>query len=382
VQDALIRVGMVANDASGDLLGAQMIAALQRRKPELRFSGIAGARMQAQGAASYFPMEKLSVRLRRRDRDLKGIRTRLIQRVLDERPALFVGIDAPELNLGIERQLQNAGVPTVQYGGPSVWTWRRWRVKRLARSINHVLVLFPFERDIYEKAGIPVTYVGHPLADTVPLDVDKAAARTQLRLPHGKLIVTLLPGNRSAELRTMAETFVKTARRFCSEITDVHFLVPVSSRGNREIFEAALRLHGGDDLSLTMLFGHSHDALAAADLALVTGATASLEAVLFKTPMILAFRRASLTGWLARRMLDLPHVGLPNMLMGARVVPEFHQQHTTPWALSDALMELTRDTQARRRQTECFHDIHLMLRQDSAVKASDAVLGVLDGDAR
>jgi len=382
VQDALIRVGMVANDASGDLLGAQMIAALQRRRPELRFAGIAGARMQAQGAASYFPMEKLSVRLRRRDRDLKGIRTCLIQRVLDERPALFVGIDAPELNLGIERQLQNAGVPTVQYGGPSVWTWRRWRVKRLARCINHVLVLFPFERDIYEKAGIPVTYVGHPLADTVPLDVDKAAARTQLRLPHGKLIVTLLPGNRSAELRTMAETFVKTARRFCSEITDVHFLVPVSSRGNREIFEAALRLHGGDDLSLTMLFGHSHDALAAADLALVTGAMASLEAVLFKTPMILAFRRATLTGWLARRMLDLPHVGLPNMLMGVRIVPEFHQQYTTPWALSDALMELTRDTQARRRQPECFHDIHLMLRQDSAVKASDAVLGVLDGDAR
>jgi len=233
---------------------------------------------------------------------------------------------------------------------------------------------------------LPVEYF--MVTFTLPEPLRKIARRQQ------KVIYQLLFQTAAAALQELAQDprfvggqigmvgVLHTWGRDLSYHPHVHFLVPVSSRGNREIFEAALRLHGGDDLSLTMLFGHSHDALAAADLALVTGATASLEAVLFKTPMILAFRRATLTGWLARRMLDVPHVGLPNMLMGARVVPEFHQQHTTPWALSGALMELTRDTQARRRQTECFQDIHLMLRQDSAVKASDAVLGVLDGVAR
>jgi lipid-A-disaccharide synthase len=255
-------------------------------------------------------------------------------------------------------------------------------VKQIARSVNHVLALFPFELPIYQQAGIPVTYVGHPLADSVPLDIDKAAARTQLRLPHGKLIVALLPGSRLAELRTMAETFVKAARRFTNEIKDVHFLVPASSRGNREFFEAALRLHAEDDLPLTVLFGHSHDALAAADLALVASGTASLEAVFFKTPMVIADRMATLRWWLSRRLRHLPYVGLPNILAGERFVPEFLQRQATPWALAGALMELMRDAQARRRQTERFHDIHLMLRQDHADKASEAVLGVLQGAAR
>jgi lipid-A-disaccharide synthase len=386
VQDAPIRVGMVAGEASGDLLGAQLITALQRRNPELRFAGIAGPRMQAQGAESYVPMEKVSVRgdaeVLGRSRALKGIRTRLIQRFLDDRPALYIGVDAPDFNLAVERRLHAAGVPTVQYVGPSVWAWRRWRVKQIARSVNHVLALFPFELPIYQQAGIPVTYVGHPLADSVPLDIDKAAARTQLRLPHGKLIVALLPGSRLAELRTMAETFVKAARRFTNEIKDVHFLVPASSRGNREFFEAALRLHAEDDLPLTVLFGHSHDALAAADLALVASGTASLEAVFFKTPMVIADRMATLRWWLSRRLRHLPYVGLPNILAGERFVPEFLQRQATPWALAGALMELMRDAQARRRQTERFHDIHLMLRQDHADKASEAVLGVLQGAAR
>lgn len=342
--------------------------------------------MLVQGAESYVLMDKLSVRgnaeVRGRSRDLKGLRTRLIQRFLDDRPALFVGIDAPDFNLALERHLHAAGVPTVQYGGPSVWALRRWRVKRIARCVDHVLTMFPFELPIYQQAGIPVTYVGHPLADSVPLDIDKAAARTQLRLAHGKLIVALLPGSRLAQLHTMAEIFVKAARRFYNEIKDVHFLVPASSRGDREVLEAALRLHAGGDLPLTVLFGHSHDALAAADLALVTSGTASLEAVLFKTPMVVADRMATPTWWLSRRLRSLPYVGLPNILAAERFVPEFLQQQATPWALAGALMELMRDARARRHQTERFHDIHLMLRQDNARKAGEAVLGVLDGAAR
>ena len=386
MQDAPIRVGMVAGEASADLLGTQLITALHRRNPNLRFAGIAGPRMRALGVESYVPMDRLSARghadLSGRGRDLKGLRTRLIQRFLDERPALFVGIDAPDFNLAVGRRLLAAGVPTVQYVGPSVWGWRRWRVKRIARSVTHVLALFPFEVPIYEQAGTPVTYVGHPLADSVPFEVDKAAARIQLRLPHGKLIIALLPGNQLTALRTMAEIFVKAARRFTNEVKDVHFLVPVSSRGNREVFDAALRLHEGGDLPLTVLFGHSHDALAAADLALVASGTASLEAALFKTPMVIADRMATLTWWRSRRMRHLPYVGLPNILVGERFVPEFLQRQTTPWVLAGALMDLMRDAQARRRQTERFHDIHLMLRQDNANKASEAVLGVLDGVAR
>ncbi len=373
---------MVAGEASGDLLGEHLIEALRAKRPGLDFSGIGGPRMQARGFESYFPMEKLSVRgyveVLRHYREIMGIRKRLASRLLEERPALFVGVDAPDFNLGLERQLKQAGIPVIQYVGPTVWAWRAWRLRRIARSVTHVLALFPFEPPLYETAGVPVTYVGHPLADVIPQDIAKAEARTQLRLPANKLVIALLPGSRRSELEYMAELFVKTARRFYEEVKDVHFVCPTASRGTRDLFEASLRHHAGMELPLTLLFGHSHEALAAADLALVASGTASLEAALFKIPMIITYKMSPLTWLLVRRMLYMPYVGLPNILAGEFLVPEFVQDRANAGALAAALIDLLHDAPRRRHQIERFHDIHAMLRQNTAEKAANAVLDVLD----
>ena len=375
---------MVAGEASGDQLGAHLIAALKaRRKTRMLFAGIGGPKMTAEGFDSHVPMEKLSVRgyaeALRHYREIMAIRRRLGRAMLDERPDLFIGVDSSDFNLGLEKRLKDAGIPAIHYVSPSVWAWRGWRVRRVARSVNHILVMFPFEAPLYEKAGVPVTYVGHPLADVIPIDPPKEAARTELRLPRGKLIVALLPGSRRSELQYMASAFVLAAHRFRQEVHDVHFVCPTVTRETRDMFERALYEHQRTDLPITLLFGHSHDALAAADVALVASGTATLEAALFKTPMVIAYRQSPLTWALMRSMLYLPYVGMPNVLAGERLVPELLQDRATPAALAEALLSLVRDTAAQRKQVERFHDFHHLLRQNTAEKAADAILRVLDG---
>ena len=373
---------MVAGDAADDRLGAQLIACLQRQRPTLRFVGMAGPRMQAQGGESYRAIGDLVMRDAVTEQGKAGalqiLRARVTAGILEARPKLFVGVGTPELSLWIARRLRSAGVPCVQLAGPAVWAWRGWRVRRFAAILNHALARFPFEATTYERAGIPATFVGHPLADEIPLDVDKAAARTQLRLPHGKRVIALMPGERSAEIRATGETLVKAVHRIYSEVTDVHFVLPVTSRRDREHFESALRLHRSEDSPLTLLFGHAHDALAAADLALIASETASLEAMLFKTPMILVQPSATVAQRWSQPLMRRPPVGLPNRLAGEGIVPELPRKQATPWALAAALMALMRDTQAQSRQVERFKDLHLMLRQDSVAKASTAVLALLE----
>src|SRR5581483_716500 len=226
-----LRVGMVAGEASGDLLASHLIAALKRKRPDTRFAGIGGPRMAAEGFQSQFPMEKLSVRgyaeALRHYREIMGIRSSLARGLLRERPDLFIGVDSSDFNLGLERKLKDAGIPAIHYVSPAVWAWRRWRVRRIARSVNRILVMFPFEEPIYKEAGVPVTYVGHPLADVIPLEPPKDEARAALRLPSGKMIVALLPGSRRSELEYMAGAFVLAAHRFRQEIHDVHFVCPM-----------------------------------------------------------------------------------------------------------------------------------------------------------
>lgn len=373
---------MVAGEASGDQLGAHLIAALRARRPQLTFFGIGGPRMAAQGFEASVPMEKLAVRglaeALRHYREIAGIRRTLAEGLLAQRPALFIGVDASEFNLPLERRLKAAGVPAVHYVSPSVWAWRRGRVKRVARSATHLLAMFPFEPALYARSGLPVTYVGHPLADLIPMEVDKPAARAQLRLPPRKRIVALLPGSRRSELEHMAEPFLLAAHRLRQEVDDVHFVCPLATRQTRDLFEAALHAHGRTDLPLTLLFGHSHEALAAADLALVASGTATVEAALFKTPMVIAYRQSPLSWAIQRQMLYLPYVGMPNILAGERVVPELIQGRATPAALAAALLELLRDTDAQQRQLGWFREIHAALRQDNAARSADAVLGVLD----
>jgi lipid-A-disaccharide synthase len=373
---------MVAGEASGDQLAAPLIAALKARRNPILFAGIGGPRMQALGFESHYPMEKLSVRgyaeVVRHYREIMGIRRRLIKSLIAERPDVYIGVDASEFNLGVEKKLKDAGIPAIHYVSPQVWAWRGWRVHRVARSVNRILVMFPFEAPLYEKIGVPVTYVGHPLADLIPMEPKKHEARAALRLPSGKLIVALLPGSRRSELHYMAQAFVLAAHRFRQEVHDVHFVCPTVTRETRDMFERALHHEQRTDLPLTLLFGHSHEALEAADLALVASGTATLETALYKTPMVITYRQSPLSWALMRSMAYLPYVGLPNVLAGEKLVPELIQDEANPAALAGALLTLLRDTVAQRRQVERFREFHHLLRQDAAEKAARAVLGVLD----
>jgi lipid-A-disaccharide synthase len=339
--------------------------------------------MIAQGFDSRFPMETLAVRgyveVARHYRKIMRMRRELTRELLAERPALFIGVDAPDFNLGLERALKEAGVPTMHYVSPSVWAWRGGRVKKMARSTDHVLALFPFEPPIYEAAGVPVTYVGHPLADMIPLELDKPMARAQLRLPMAGPLIALLPGSRRSELGYMADTFVQAAKRLLAELPDAKFVCPLATRATRDLFEEALHRNDAIELPLTQLFGHSHEALAASDIALVASGTATLETALLRTPMVITYRMSPITWAIMRRMLYQPWVGLPNILAGEFIVPELLQEKATPQALADALIGLLRDKPAREKQLARFAEFHQTLRQDTAATAAKAVLGMLNG---
>ena len=378
----LLRIAMVAGEASGDQLAAPLISALKARRNPILFAGIGGPRMETLGFQSHYPMEKLSVRgyaeVLWHYREILSIRSRMAKALLAERPDVFIGVDASDFNLALERRLKDAGVPAVHYVSPSVWAWRGWRVRKIARSVSRILVMFPFEQPLYEKAGVPVTYVGHPLADLIPLEPKKHEARAALRLPTGKLIVALLPGSRRSEMQYMAQTFIQAAHRFRQEVHDVHFVCPTVTRDTRDMFERTVHEQQRTDLPLTLLFGHSHEALEAADLALVASGTATLETALFKTPMVIAYRQAPITWALMRGMIYLPYVGMPNILAGEKLVPEYLQDDANPAALAGALLTLLRDTAAQRRQVERFREFHHLLRQNAADKAALAVLEVIN----
>ncbi|MEO8144601.1 MAG: lipid-A-disaccharide synthase [Betaproteobacteria bacterium] len=373
---------MVAAEASGDLLGAHLMGALKARRPELQFSGIGGPKMIAQGFESHVPMDKLGVRgyaeVLRHYREIMGIRRRISERMLRECPAVFIGVDSSDFNLDLERTLKDAGIPAIQYVSPSIWAWRGWRTRRIVRSVTHLLALFPFEPALYEKMGLAVTYVGHPLADLIPMEPDKVKARADLRVPAGRRVVALLPGSRNSELHYMADLFVLTARRLLQDLPNAYFVCPTASRATRDMFEAAVWRHEARDLPINLMFGHSHEALAAADVALVASGTATLEAALFKRPMVIAYKQSPFTWALMRRMLYLDNIGLPNILAGEALVPEFVQEKATPGNLANALLGLLQDAAAQRRQVEKFHEIHATLRQNTAQKAADAALAVMD----
>lgn len=376
-----LRIGIVAGEASGDLLGSHLIAALREKLPDAEFVGIAGPKMQAAGAETLFPMEKLAVRgyieVLRHFAEILGIRRKLKRYFLANPPDLFIGVDAPDFNLGLEKALKAHGIPTIHYVSPSVWAWRRERVKTIARSVTHILALFPFEPKIYEEAGVPVSYVGHPMADVLPLAPDRAAMRAQLKLAAQGNVIALLPGSRQSELHYMAELFIRTAQKIASIEPDIHFLVPLVSRETRDFFEAALYRLGAEDLPLTILFGHAHAALTAANVALVASGTATLETALLKRPMVVTYKLSRLSAFLMRRKGYLPYVGLPNILAGRFVVPELLQEDATPGNLAQALLNLLHDSQVRNGLEAEFRVMHESLRQNTAQRACEAVLQYL-----
>jgi lipid-A-disaccharide synthase len=380
-----LTIGMVAGEPSGDALGLHLIQALRRHVPNARFTGIGGPKMTGAGFETLYPMEKLAVmgivEVLRHLPEIAGIRRRLAAHFLRERPRLFIGIDAPEFNLGLELKLKSAGVPTVHYVSPTVWAWRAGRIHKIRRAVSKLLVLFPFEAAIFERAQVPVAYVGHPLADQLGAFPGPAAMREQLRLPAAAKIVALLPGSRVTELMRLSDLFVATAEKITEAVPGVQFLVPFVSRETRDIFEAALYRREAGALAMSMMFGHAHEAMAASDVVLATSGTATLEAALLKRPMVITYRAAPLSVLIHRTQSYLPYVGLPNILAGEFIVPEFLHDEATPENLAQAVTNLLFDPVMRQRLEVRLGRLLTELRRDAAGAAAAAILPLLDGSS-
>jgi len=372
-------IGIVAGEASGDLLGSHLIAALKQRCPDIEFVGIAGPKMMALGAKSLFPMERLAVRgyfeVLRHYWGLLRMRRQLARHFIDNPPDLFIGIDAPDFNLGLEIMLRRQGIKTLHYVSPSIWAWRHGRIKKIKRAAGHMLCLFPFEKAIYDEANIPATFVGHPLGDMIPFEQDVEAARAELKLNHPGLVIALLPGSRQSELDFMADLFIKAAMKIAEEFPDAQFLVPLVTRETRTKFEAAIYRNNAQDLPIKLLFGHAHMAMAAADGVIVASGTATLEAALLKRPMVITYRISRWSWPLMKRMGYLPWVGLPNILAGKTVVPELLQDKATPAALAEELLRMISDKSRIAEIQSEFTAIHRQLKQNAGDKAAEVVLG-------
>jgi lipid-A-disaccharide synthase len=377
-----MRLGMVAGETSGDLLASAVLGGLQQQlgSPDrLLAVGIGGPAMGAKGFDAWWPSEQLAVRgyaevLREYPR-LRAVRNRLRERLLEWRPEVFVGVDAPDFNLDLERRLRESGIQVAHFIGPSIWAWRGGRIEGIRRSVDRMLLVFPFEKKLYDAAGVPATYVGHPLADAIPLQADTAGARRTLDLPADRQVVAVLPGSRGSEITYIAPVFARTIAWLARRRPELVFVVPAAT----ERLFARLRpllaeggLPEGTDCRLVM--GRSHDAIAAADAVLVASGTATLEVALLRKPMVIGYRMAWASFQLMRRMGYLPWVGLPNILCNESVVPEFLQDAATPDAMGAALLAQLDDPTLAARLGERFAELHLQLRCDCAQRAAEALL--------
>jgi lipid-A-disaccharide synthase len=376
-----VSLALVAGEASGDMLAARLLAGLRPHLPEARFHGIGGPRMIEQGMVSDVPMDLLTVRglfeVIPRYRELKGIQSRLRDRLIAERPAAFIGADYPGFNLGLEEQLRAAGIPTVHFIGPQIWAWRGGRIKKIQRAVSHMLVIFPFEEAIYRAAGVPVTYIGHPLAETIPLAPDVAAARRALGLPDDARVVTVMPGSRMGELKYLAEPFVRAVQLLAARDPGLRFVVPMVGERQRAYFDQIVTAAGLQGVELIVTAEGSHTAIAAADAVLVASGTATLEVALFKKPMVIAYKVMRASWEIMRHMGYQPWIGLPNILAREFVVPELLQHAATPEALADAVWRQLQDTAGRERLAQRFLDMHHSLLRNSAEESAQAVLQII-----
>lgn len=373
-----LALGMVAGEASGDLLASAVLKGLAQSGLNLQARGIGGPAMAQCGFEAWWSIDALSVRgyaevLREYPR-LWRMRRELGDRMLAWRPALFMGVDAPDFNLGLSARLRAGGLRCAHFIGPSVWAWRRERINRIRESVDHMLLVFPFEKALYDQAGIPATYVGHPLADMIPLQVDRTQKRYELGLEGSAPVVALLPGSRPDEIRYMARCFLETAQWLHQRRSDIQFILPAASPALAASLNALIAELGlTDRLPLRVLQGQSHAAMAAADTVLVASGTATLEAALLRRPMVIAYRMAWLSYRIMRRMAYLPWIGLPNILCQDSVVPEFIQADATPPKLGAALLAQLDDANACEAITQRFGLLHESLRRDCAHRAADCI---------
>jgi lipid-A-disaccharide synthase len=374
------RLALVAGEPSGDLLAGLLLGGLKQRWPDLHSAGIGGPQMARHGFEAWWPHDLLavhgySVELLWRLRRLFALRTALGDRLLKDRPDAFIGVDAPDFNLGLEIRLKAAGVKTIHFVSPSIWAWRGTRIHKIRKAVDHVLCLFPFEPELYQRAGIAATYVGHPLADAIPMEVPRDAARTTLNLPADATVIALLPGSRRGEIRYILPTLLGAAALLTRQRPGLTFVLP-ALRGVRDLVDPLVAKHAGQ-IDLQVLDGRSHEALAACDLTLIASGTATLEAALFKRPMVITYNMHWLSWLRMKRMAYQPWVGLPNILSRGFVVPELLQDSCTPEALAQAAGQWL-DSPARCEGVrQRFTELHHLLRQDTARRATDAIAQVL-----
>lgn len=374
---------MVAGEHSGDLLGAGLIRALRARRPDIRCYGIGGAGMQAEGFESLYPMDRLAVmgltEVLSRYRELHRLRKELRDRFLSEPPDVFVGIDAPDFNLGLEEPLRRSGIPTVHYVSPTVWAWRGYRIHGIRRAVTRMLTLFPFEADYYRRQNIPVTFVGHPMAAEIPETVDRAAVRAALGVPLTAPVIALLPGSRMRDLKAHADLFVATAQWLYARDNRLQFLAPLIDAEQLQSFQAAIVRQGAQALPLRCLEGQGRAAMSAADAVLLKSGTAALEAMLLQRLMVVTYKTSALSHWLIRRFSHVQLYSMPNHLAGRELAPELMQDDATPERLGAAIEACLIPSPHNQEVLQVYARLHRELRQNSNALAAQAVLDLAPG---
>ena len=377
-----LRIGLVAGEASGDTLGAALIAALREEVPQAIFFGIAGPKMLAAGCESWEPAESLAVMglfeiLRDLPRLLR-LRARIVREFLAAKPDVFVGIDAPEFNLGLARRLRSAGIATVQYVSPQVWAWRQGRVRSMSTAVDLVLCLLPFEKRFYDAQGLRAEFVGHPLADAIPLEVDRAAARAALGLPADGEVIALLPGSRRGEVSRLGADFAAIAAWLAAQRPGVQFVAPMAGPAARELFSRSLAA-GAPGLPVRLVDGHAQQVLAAADVVLVASGTASLEAALSKRPMVVVYRLGALTAWVLRnlKLVKSKYFSQPNLLADRRIVGEYFQEQIVAESIGAELLAWLDDGPRREALQAEFRQIHVSLRRGASASAARAIVELM-----
>jgi len=379
----MIRIGIVAGEASGDFLGAGLMNALKREGIDYQLEGIGGDRLHAAGCHSLYPVEKLSVmgisEVMGRFRELLAIRRSLAQHFINNPPDVFIGVDAPDFNFSLERTLRKNGIRVIHYVSPSIWAWREYRVKKIAAAVDMMLTLFPFEPAYYEKYSIPVTHVGHPLAGEIALETDQQAARQRLELPPDRRILAVLPGSRRAELEKHTEPFLQAAVWCQQQSGELEIISNLVDRSSRDLFRELGRRYA-PDTDVTLYTGRCHDVIAAADVVLLASGTVALEAMLIKRPMVVGYRVNWLTYQIAKRMIRTPYVSLPNLLAGRQLVPECLQDDCKPDRLGPALVKWLQDQESVKQLNAEFTRLHAELMPTSDTGLVSIVMNVINAE--
>ncbi|WP_294912890.1 lipid-A-disaccharide synthase [uncultured Gilliamella sp.] len=376
--DKQLTIALVAGETSGDILGAGLIRTLKKHHPNIKFVGIAGPRMQAEGCQAWYEMEELSVmgivevlgRLRR----ILAIRRDITKRLIDLKPDVFIGIDAPDFNLSLEGKLKQASIKTIHYVSPSVWAWKQKRVFKIKRNTNLILAFLPFEKAFYDKFDVPCRFIGHKMADDIPLEPDQTAMRQQLGLPVDCQCLALLPGSRHAEVTLLSEPFLKAAQLLRDKFPDLHIVVPLVNGKRRAEFEQ-IKAEIAPKLNLQLLDGHAREAMIASNAAILASGTVALECMLAKCPMVVGYKMKAFTFWLAKKLIKTPYVSLPNILAGKEIVPELLQHDCTPENIANHIVPLLKSDNSELKAT--FLALHKQIRCNADEQAAQAVLDVL-----